>query len=60
MDSIRHINYKSDFIVRECFRDAAGGTRFYKTVTVQVVAPALRLAAPGVLRLDSAGNIRLT
>ena len=37
-----------------------GGTRFYKTVTVQVVAPALRLAAPGVLRLDSAGNIRLT
>lgn len=37
-----------------------GGTRFYKTVTVQVVAPALRLAAPGALRLDSAGNIRLT
>lgn len=37
-----------------------GGTRYYKTVTVQVVAPALRLAAPGVLRLDSAGNIRLT
>lgn len=37
-----------------------GGTRFYKTVTVQVVAPALRLAAPSVLRLDSAGNIRLT
>ncbi len=37
-----------------------GGTRLYKTVTVQVVAPALRLAAPGVLRLDSAGNIRLT
>ena len=24
MDSIRHINYKSDFIVRERFRDAAG------------------------------------
>lgn len=37
-----------------------GGTRYYKTVTVQVVAPALRLAAPGALRLDSAGNIRLT
>ena len=37
-----------------------GGTRYYKTVTVQVVAPALRLAASGVLRLDSAGNIRLT
>lgn len=37
-----------------------GGTRLYQTVTVQVVAPALRLAAPGALRLDSAGNIRLT
>lgn len=37
-----------------------GGTRFYKTVTVQVVAPALRLAASGALRLDAAGNIRLT
>lgn len=37
-----------------------GGTRFYKTVSVQVVAPALRLAASGALRLDSAGNIRLT
>ena len=37
-----------------------GGTRFYKTVTVQVVAPALRMAAPGALRLDAAGNIRLT
>lgn len=37
-----------------------GGTRFYKTVTVQVVAPALRLAASGALRLDASGNIRLT
>lgn len=37
-----------------------GGTRFYKTVEVRVVAPALRLAAPGVLRLDASGNIRLT
>lgn len=37
-----------------------GGTRFYKTVTVQVVAPALRLDASGALRLDAAGNIRLT
>ncbi len=37
-----------------------GGTRFYKTVTVRVVAPSLRLAASGALRLDSAGNIRLT
>ncbi len=37
-----------------------GGTRFYKTVSVQVVAPSLRLAAPGALRLDGAGNIRLT
>ncbi len=24
MDSIRHINYKSDFIIRERFRDASG------------------------------------
>lgn len=38
----------------------AGGTRFYKTVEVRVVAPALRLAAPGALRLDASGNIRLT
>lgn len=38
----------------------AGGTRFYKTVTVRVVAPSLRLASPGALRLDSTGNIRLT
>ena len=37
-----------------------GGTQFYKTVTVRVVAPARRLAASGSLRLDSAGNIRLT
>lgn len=37
-----------------------GGTRFYKTVSVQVVAPVLRLASPGALRLDGAGNIRLT
>lgn len=37
-----------------------GGTRFYKTVEVRVVAPALRLAAPGALRLDASGNIRLT
>lgn len=36
------------------------GTRFYKTVEVRVVAPALRLAASGALRLDAAGNIRLT
>ena len=37
-----------------------GGTRFYKTVEVRVVAPALRLAAHGTLRLDASGNIRLT
>lgn len=36
------------------------GTRFYKAVEVRVVAPALRLAAPGALRLDASGNIRLT
>lgn len=35
------------------------GTRFYKTVELRVVAPSLRLAG-GALRLDSAGNIRLT
>ena len=36
------------------------GTRFFKTVEVHVVAPALRLASPSALRLDKAGNIRLT
>lgn len=38
----------------------SAGTRFYKTVEVRVVAPALRMAAPGALRLDASGNIRLT
>jgi hypothetical protein len=37
-----------------------GGTQYYKTITVQVVAPVLRLDASGALRLDSTGNIRLT
>lgn len=37
-----------------------GGTRYYKTVTLTVVAPALRLAANNTLRLDASGNIRLT
>lgn len=37
-----------------------GGTHLFKTVTVQVVNPVLRLAAPGSLRLDAHGNIRLT
>lgn len=37
-----------------------GGTRFYKTVTLTVVAPALRLSAANGLRLDAAGNLRLT
>jgi hypothetical protein len=37
-----------------------GGTQYYKTITVQVVAPVLRLNASGALRLDSTGNIRLT
>ncbi len=36
------------------------GTRFYKTVEVRVVAPVIRLASPSALRLDKAGNIRLT
>ncbi|MCM1311128.1 MAG: hypothetical protein NC301_08945 [Bacteroides sp.] len=36
------------------------GTRFYQSVTVRVVAPSLRLSAPGALRIDRAGNIRLT
>ncbi|MCM1222817.1 MAG: hypothetical protein NC548_51005 [Lachnospiraceae bacterium] len=35
-------------------------TRLYQSVVVSVVAPALRLAAPGALRIDRAGNIRLT
>lgn len=37
-----------------------GGTRFYKTVTLTVVAPVLRMSAAGALRLDASGNIRLT
>lgn len=37
-----------------------GGTRFFKTVTLTVVAPALRMSAAGVLRLDASGNLRLT
>ena len=37
-----------------------GGTRYYKTVTLTVVAPALRLSANNALRLDASGNIRLT
>lgn len=37
-----------------------GGTRYYKTVCVTVVAPALRLSSGNALRLDASGNIRLT
>lgn len=37
-----------------------GGTRYYKTISVTVVAPALRLSAADTLRLDASGNIRLT
>lgn len=37
-----------------------GGTRYYKTVALTVVAPALRLSATDALRLDASGNIRLT
>lgn len=36
------------------------GTRFYKTVELRIAAPALRLAARGALRIDAAGNLRLT
>lgn len=37
-----------------------GATRLFKTVTVRVVAPSVRFAGSGALRLDAAGNIRLT
>lgn len=37
-----------------------GGTRFYRTVTLTVVAPVLRMSAAGTLRLDASGNLRLT
>lgn len=37
-----------------------GGTKYYKTVTLTVVAPRLRLSAPDRLRLDAKGNLRLT
>ena len=37
-----------------------GGTRYYKTVTLTIVAPALRLSSADTLRLDASGNIRLT
>lgn len=37
-----------------------GGTRYYKTISLTVVAPALRLSASDKLRLDASGNIRLT
>lgn len=36
------------------------GTMLYKTVTITVVAPALRLSSASSLRLDGSGNIRLT
>lgn len=35
------------------------GTRFYKTIQVEMVAPRIRTAA-GAMRLDKHGNIRLT
>lgn len=35
-------------------------TNLYRTITVQVVAPSLRLADAAALRLDKDGNIRLT
>ena len=36
------------------------GTQFYKTVTIRVVAPTLRISSAGGLRLDALGNLRLT
>lgn len=36
------------------------GTRFYKTVQVETVAPRIRTTAAGTMRLDKQGNIRLT
>lgn len=36
------------------------GTKYYKTVTIKVVKPRMRLAAAGAMRFDAAGNIRLT
>lgn len=39
---------------------ATSDTSVYKSICIEVVPPRLRLAAPGVLRLDSKGNIRLT
>lgn len=36
------------------------GTRLYQSVVVRVVAPSLRLSARNALRIDRAGNIRLT
>lgn len=39
---------------------ATSDTSVYKSLCIEVVPPRLRLAAPGVLRLDSKGNIRLT
>lgn len=39
---------------------ATADTSVYKSLCIEVVPPRLRLAAPGALRLDSKGNIRLT
>lgn len=36
------------------------GTRFYKTIQVEIVAPRIRTTAAGTIRLDKQGNIRLT
>lgn len=36
------------------------GTRFYKTIQVEMVAPRIRTTAAGTIRLDKQGNIRLT
>lgn len=39
---------------------ATADTSVYKSLCIEVVPPRLRLSASGTLRLDSAGNIRLT
>lgn len=36
------------------------GTRLYKTIQVETVAPRIRTTAAGTMRLDKQGNIRLT
>lgn len=39
---------------------ATGDSSVYRLLTIEVVPPRLRLASPDALRLDAAGNLRLT